>query len=125
MNGLFRCTLCPHEAQYSTDATVMTCHMCGETMKRASGSIGPAQADQPQAPRHQLGVKTMDIKALSSAERDAILDFLLYTMKQEARHRLMHEFPQQYNRMCGREIMVVEMNDPLSVINTAQYEETE
>ncbi len=49
----------------------------------------------------------MDIKMLRPSERDAILDFLTYNMDQNLRAKLMNEFPNQYNRMVGRDIMKV------------------
>ena len=49
----------------------------------------------------------MDITVLRTTERDALLDFMLYTMGQDARQKLMHEYPAQYNRMAGADIMVV------------------
>lgn len=49
---------------------------------------------------------TLDIDALGRFEQQAILDYLLYTMSQEQRDKLMQRFPDQYNRLCGREIMV-------------------
>ncbi len=49
----------------------------------------------------------MNIDILRSKERDAILDFLTYNMDQDLRAKLMNEFPNQYNRMIGRDIMKV------------------
>jgi len=49
----------------------------------------------------------MNIEGLRRTERDAILDYVLYTMDQGTRHKLMQQFPMQYNRMCGQEIMSV------------------
>ncbi len=49
----------------------------------------------------------MNIDILRVKERDAILDFLTYHMGQDLRAKLMNEYPNQYNRMTGLDIVKV------------------
>lgn len=48
-----------------------------------------------------------DIYNLCERDKDTILSFLLYHMNQDIRRKLSAEHPVQYNRLIGREVVLV------------------
>jgi len=50
-------------------------------------------------------------KDLRPYEVEALVEFFVYTMKWEQRHRLMQEFPAIYNTICGSKVVKTEVID--------------
>lgn len=44
---------------------------------------------------------------LTDWEREVLIEWFMYTLPMDLRHRLMHEHPVLYNKLVGRDVMTV------------------
>ena len=51
-----------------------------------------------------------NLDSLRPAEKDALLEYLLYIMPQEVRHKLATVFPDSYNKICGNKLVTAKFD---------------